>query len=383
MKTLRVLLWLSDFGGGGAQRTMLNLASALPAHGVAVELVTGASEGPATAWLDGALQRRSLNSTSLTAAFPSLVRTIGSLVPDAVLSTMLDANVAAYLAVRLARVDTAVILRETNSHRARADIGPLRRTLARMAYRRADGVIALSEGVRRELIVDMNLAPSHVKTIPNPVKLSEIAQLTAGARVLPIPEGFRDDARNVLAIGRLHRQKGYDLLIDAMAAQTGGARLVILGEGPDRAALQAQAGRLGLADRVHMPGFVQDAGPYLAHADLFVLSSRWEGFGHVIVEAMAAGLPVIATDCPYGPADIVRHDETGLLVPADDAAALASAIGELLADRRRAIGLARAAIVAARRFQIDRVAGEYAAAIGEVVRRRSEQASGTNRPRAL
>ena len=119
-----------------------------------------------------------------------------------------------------------------------------------------------------------------------------------------------------------------------------------------------------------MPGFVSDVNSYLAHADLFVLASRWEGFGHVIVEAMAAGLPVVATNCPYGPADILRHNETGWLVPPEDAGALAAAMAHCLADRPDAKRIAAAGAKAAERYEAVRVAGEYAATIRDTIARR-------------
>lgn len=367
MREPRVLIWLSDFGGGGAQRTMLNLAAALPEHGLAVELVVGRAEGPAKSWADPKLAYSELGGRRLAAIVPSLSALIRSRAPDAVLSTMVDANVAGFFANRLAGNRAALVLRETNSHRARADIGIVRRRLAQFAYRGADQIIALSRGVASELIADMELDPARTVTIPNPVEVAAFAREAQAARQSPPPGCFNSGCRHVVAIGRLHRQKGFDILIEALARQNPDVRLIIIGEGPDRAALEAQVRRLGLSDRVHMLGFIDNPAPYLAHADLFVLSSRWEGFGHVIVEAMASGLAVIAADCPYGPADILRHDETGLLVPPEDAGALAAAIRLLLDDRARAQRLATAGAVAAERYQTARVAGEYAAAINRAI----------------
>ncbi len=367
MSEPRLLIWLSDFGGGGAQRTMLNLAAALPDQGLAVELVVGRAEGPAKSWADPKLAYAELGGRRLAAIVPSLSGVIRSHAPDAVLSTMVDANVAAFFANRLAGNRAALVLRETNSHRARADIGFVRRRLARLAYRGADQIVALSRGVGSELVADMALDPARTVTIPNPVEVAVLARKAQAARQPPPPGCFNSGSRHVVAIGRLHRQKGFDILIDALARQDHDVRLIIIGEGPDRAALEAQVRQLGLSDRVHMPGFIDNPAPYLAHADLFVLSSRWEGFGHVIVEAMASGLPVVAADCPYGPADILRHGETGWLVPPEDAGALAAAIRLLLNDRDRAQSLAAAGAIAAERYQTSRVAGEYAAAIKRAI----------------
>jgi len=370
MSEPRVLIWLSDLGGGGAQRTMLNLAATLPAQGLAVEVAVGQAAGLARQWAAPNLQFHELGGSRLAALIPSLARLIRSRKPDAILSTMVDANVAVYLAAKLAGTDAPIILRETNSHRARSDLGFVRRQLAGYAYRRGDQVIALSEGVRGELIEDMGLVSDRIVTIPNPVGVSAIARAAQQARDGAPPSGMVPGRPHIVAVGRLHRQKGIDILFDAFAKQQSDARLIVLGEGPERATLEAQAQRLGISERVFMPGFVADVNAYLAHSDLFVLSSRWEGFGHVIVEAMAAGLPVIATNCPYGPADILRHNETGWLVPPEDANALATAMSYALGERADARRVAAAGAKAAERYESSCVAGEYAAMIREAIARR-------------
>src|SRR5690606_18649968 len=144
-----------------------------------------------------------------------------------------------------------------------------------------------------------------------------------------------------------------DLLMRAVAAlPRRDVQLVLLGEGPERPALEALAGALGIRERVLMPGFVADPVAWLAHADLFVCSSRWEGFGHVIVEAMAAGVPVVATDCPHGPRDIIEPEKTGLLVALDDVPALAAAVARLIDNPDLGRRLAASAAVSCRRFAV-------------------------------
>ena len=116
-----------------------------------------------------------------------------------------------------------------------------------------------------------------------------------------------------------------------------------------------------------MPGFIEDTAPYLAHADVFTLSSRWEGFGHVIVEAMAAGLPVVSTDCPYGPIDIIIPGETGLLVPMENPHELGNALGEVLSNQALLRRLARAGSKRAELFEISKVARRYGEAVCAVI----------------
>ncbi|GBE42591.1 N-acetylgalactosamine-N, N'-diacetylbacillosaminyl-diphospho-undecaprenol4-alpha-N-acetylgalactosaminyltransferase [bacterium BMS3Bbin10] len=310
-------------------------------------------------------------------ALPSLARLIRSSRPDVVISTMLHANIVTFAATRLAGANSTLILRETNSHRAQRDLSRGYRWLGGIAYRRADLVVALSEGVRRELIEDMELMPERVTTIPNPVNVAAIGTRIAEARREPSPWPAGVRGPKILGIGRLVPQKAFDVLIDAAALHVPQARIVLLGDGPERAALTQRAARRGIADRLSMPGFVEDISPYLAHADLFVLSSRWEGFGHVIVEAMAAGLPVVSTDCPYGPADILTHEKSGLLVANEDADALGQAIRRVLDNQTFRRKLAVEGRKAAARFESEIVARRYAAALhGAIERRRGGNAAG-------
>jgi glycosyltransferase involved in cell wall biosynthesis len=359
MSVLRALFFLSDFGGGGAQKTLLNLAGAMDADALKVEFVVADSRGPGLQWVPPGLAFHDLEGRAgMARSIPALVNIIRRLNPDVVLSTMLHANIATWLAVRLARSKAAIVLRETNSHRARNDLGRFYPWLGSIAYRRADLIIALSEGLRLELIDDMRLNPAQTITIPNPVQVSAIRKRIAEEQHRPAPLPPHHGP-TILGIGRLLRQKAFEILVDAVARHVPGARIVLLGEGPDRPMLSQQAARLGIADRLVMPGFVEDVTPYLAHADIFALSSRWEGFGHVIVEAMAAGLPVVSTDCPYGPADIIEHEKTGILVPPEDADALGVAIKMLVEKPARARELAQAGLLAAERFESSHVAARY------------------------
>lgn len=245
--------------------------------------------------------------------------------------------------------------------------------MAAWAYRRADAVVALSEGVRQELVEDYGLASSTTFTLPNPVDIGAIEQAAEAARTDPSSAGRRakQDGPLLVAIGRLTRQKGFDSLIDAFAAlRTEGVRLVILGEGPDRGALEERGRQLGAGDRLIMPGFVETPAAWLAHADAFVLSSRWEGFGHVIVEAMACGVPVIATDCPHGPADILQHGRNGLLVPLGEGLEerLRERIDDLLASPGCRHAFQQAGYSTALTYQSEAIAGRYADLFRRVLR---------------
>ena len=367
---LRVAFFLSDLDAGGAQRTIANLVNALPPDRFAAELVVGRNSGEARNWLAADRRTVDLGCTRTRDALLPLRRYLAIERPDVLLATMVDANITAVLATRLAAHRPRLILRETNPHRARGDIGRLRRGAVRWAYRRADAVVALSHGVGRELIADYGLDPARVVTIHNPVDTEAWRRRAQAARQAPGPWGVFGTGRPVLvAVGRLIRQKGFDLLLRALAKCGGAgqdARLVIVGEGPERATLNALAQQLGIAERVLMTGFVADPAAYYAHGDVFVLPSRWEGFGHVIVEAMACGLPIIAFECPYGPADILGDGEGGMLVPPENVDLLAAAIDRLLGSSAERARLTSGAARAAERFSQARIAMDYARLIESV-----------------
>jgi len=358
----RLLCFLPGLEGGGAERTMVNLVNGLPAHGFETRLATGRANGPAADWLENREALVYLRAPRARQAILPLRRLIREWRPDVVLSTMIEGNITAVLASQGLTRRPAVVVRETNSHSERNDLSAGMRSAAKWAYRRADHVIALSTGVGAEMTKLYRLLPQQVSVIPNPVDIEHQAAVAAATPAAP----WASDGRPVvIGVGRLTRQKGFDLLIEAVARLNYQPRLVLLGEGPDRAALTAQAAACGVD--LLAPGFVTEPAAWVAHADLFVLSSRWEGFGHVIVEAMAAGTPVIATNCPHGPRDILRDGQTGRLVSPGDPAALASALDELLAYPARRRSLAEAARADCRRFALGEVVARYAEVLREVM----------------
>ncbi|HWV13485.1 MAG TPA: glycosyltransferase [Sphingobium sp.] len=172
----------------------------------------------------------------------------------------------------------------------------------------------------------------------------------------------RPNGRRIVAVGRLVPQKGFDLLLAAFAQVADRIpdwSLTIWGEGPERVRLEAQRDALGLRDRVALPGVTREHGGWLREADIFILSSRFEGWGIVIGEAMAAGVPVISFDCRWGPGEMISDGISGLLVPDGDIAALGEAIAALSADADQRLRLSEGARMAAQRFTIDRVLAQW------------------------
>ena len=220
--------------------------------------------------------------------------------------------------------------------------------ITRHLYPRANRLVAVSKGIAEDLVHWSPKSACKVISLPNPVNVAEVRRLGE-----PLPPHW---ARGIFArptivgMGWLTRRKGFDLLLESFAkvVQAGhDANLLLLGEGEERTALEAQASSLGLHDRVFLPGYQPNPYPLLARAEAFVLSSRHEGLPTVILEAMSLGVPVVAFDCPFGPADILDTGCYGLLVPAEQPDAMADAISNLLAsgelrEHFRELGLGRA-----------------------------------------
>jgi len=216
-------------------------------------------------------------------------------------------------------------------------------------------VVAISDGVGDALSRRFHIEATRVRTIHNAVDVAVVR-----ARVAE-PVSDLPNTPFIVAAGRLVHQKGFDLLIRAFAG-TLAARdiaLVILGEGPERDALQQLTNRLGLATRVQLMGFRANPWSYFARAAAFVCSSRWEGFGNVIIEAMACGTPVISSDCDFGPREIVRHGDSGLLVPPGNVEALGEAMRSVVDDRSLAARLAEGARRRADDFDVARMVEGY------------------------
>ena len=223
------------------------------------------------------------------------------------------------------------------------------------AFPGADGIVVVSQGAADDLARFAKLERNAITVIYNPVTSNEGTQPAA---VPSQPPAWCAGAhRRILAVGTLKVIKDYATLLKAFSLlrQRLDARLLILGEGGCRPALEALARELGIADSVSMPGFVRDISPYYQHADLHVLSSTGEGLPTVLIEALAAGTPVVSTDCPSGPREILCDGKFGRLVPVGDAAALAAAMEESLsATHDKASLQARA-----QDFSIDKAVDQY------------------------
>jgi len=255
----------------------------------------------------------------------------------------------------------AVVLLQNNLSAMVADLKApwswLRPALLR-AHRRSDGIVFLSRGVRDDFLKLVPDYSGRTTVIPNAAWSDDVARRAIEPCPIKKPEG----RRVIVACGRLHRQKGFDVLLRAFATVAGqvSSELWLLGEGSERRALEALARQLGVSDRVRFLGFQSNPLSFFRAADLFVLSSRWEGFGNVVVEALGCGTPVVATDCPFGPAEILGAQKWGRLVPVENSAALAAAMHEVLTTPALAARLSAQAPARARDFSAPAIARAYA-----------------------
>lgn len=333
-----VAIFMPSLRGGGAERVMVTLAGEFSRVGLRVSLVLSSAEGPCLPLVSSEVRIVNLGHRRVLRSLPRLIRYLRQERPSVMLSAMTHANVAALWAKRIAGVDTRMVLTERNTlSRASRSSRMIRQRLMPYAARRfypwADDIVAVSRGVADDLAEVTGLPRVRIAVIYNPLVSDSLRK-----RAEQAPSHSWFEAKEppvVLGVGRLAPQKDFATLVRAFAKVRAARRprLMILGEGTERAALERLVATLGLGERVRMPGFVENPLAYMARAAVVVLSSAWEGFPGVLVEAMACGTPVISTDCPSGPAEILEHGKHGLLVPVGDVDALAAGITSTLETR--------------------------------------------------
>ncbi|SDA32283.1 glycosyltransferase [Sphingomonas sp. NFR15] len=344
---MKIAFFYEGLRPGGVEHMIANLSHALIARGHELTLILAGAPGPndypvapgvTIHWL-----RHPANSARGT--IPALARLLRAGRYDIVLSAMPQFNNAAVIARLLSGTRARNVLTErTNPQADHARLAGWKQKAwhkaAIFTYRRADAIVAVSHGLADSLARFARLERERIDVIYNPAHRPPVDGATAAH------PWTRDGAGPVIvAAGRLVEQKDFATLLRALALSgQRGLRAVIFGDGPLRAELEALAATLGVAGRVALPGFVLDITPSIAAAGFFVLSSAWEGFGNVLVEALGAGASIVTTDCPDGPREIVAGGRFGALVPVGDVAAMAQAIDAMLrapAPRDRQIARAR------------------------------------------
>jgi glycosyltransferase involved in cell wall biosynthesis len=330
-----IAFFLPSLGSGGAERVILNLAHGLVERGFPVDLVVVTAAGGFLDQLSPEVRLVDLRASRMLQSLGPLTAYLRRERPRVLVPSMSHANLVALWAARLARRGTPVMV---TVHSTMSQYASQQGRLAKMLwpyllrtfYPWAARVVAVSRGAADDLARTSGLPRDRVEVIYNPVITPAVL---AGANQAPDHPWFTPGQPPVIvAVGRLTRAKDFPTLIRAFAELRSRrpARLIILGEGEDRPGLTALVSELGVGDDVALPGFRDNALAYMAGSALFVLSSAWEGLPTVLIEALAAGTRVVATDCPSGPREILQDGRLGALVPVGDVAALAEAMIDAL-----------------------------------------------------
>lgn len=314
----------------------LTLANQLSREGFLVDLVLTEGEGEYISFLSKNVSQTRLNGNGSVRVLIRLIRYLRNNHPDIVLSFMEINNILAIVARILSFIRVKIIItihavltqekRHSNNFNYRTSI-----TLARYLYPLADGIVGVSQGVVHDLVKRFGISKYQCKTIYNPVDFieGEVCQSNS----LPFIVN-RSSKPLILGVGTLKESKDFQNLIRAFhfVRKEKDSQLCILGEGEERSNLEKLIKNLGLENDISLPGAVNDPFPYMEQADVFVLSSIWESFGLVLIEAMMTGTPVVSTDCPTGPAEILKDGLYGRLVPVRDAREMSQAIMRTLDD---------------------------------------------------
>lgn len=331
--------FLPSLAGGGAERAMLNLAAGFAERGFRTDLVLASAEGPLLALVPPSVRVIDLHVSRTLRALCPLAAYLRRERPVGLLAALDHANLVAMAAAHTprARTRTVISIHTTMSKFMQAATGLREGAIPRLLGRLhhwADAIVAVSEGAADDFARTTGIPRDRVDVIYNAVITP--ALLRAAAEPPPHP-WFEDEARPVvLGVGRLDQYKNFPVLIDAFALmrREHDARLVILGEGSERRALETQACERGIRDAVALPGFVDNPYSCMARAAVLALSSDVEGLPTVLIESLAVGTPVVSTDCESGPREILRGGALGELVPVGDVPALARAISRTLAAPR-------------------------------------------------
>ena len=330
-------IYMHDLSGGGVERMRLELIRVFLARGVAVTLVLHARTGALAGRVPEGCRVVVLGGRRTAEDVPRLAWFLRRARPDVLLASLDHNNIAAMLARRLAGGRTRLVICQHNALSAEAEhMRGLKYRAVPLLYRllggAADGIVAVSAGVADDLARTAGIARGRVTVIHNPVISGDFMARASTAVDDP---WLTADAPPVLVwVGRLVAQKDPHTLLRAFAEVAAPARLLLLGEGELRPELERLVAELGLRGRVRFAGFQANPLPWIREAHALVLSSRYEGLGNVIVEALGCGTAVVSTDCPHGPREILEDGRHGALVPVGDAAALAAAMREALAGGR-------------------------------------------------
>lgn len=346
---------------------MCAVAEWLSKNGFRTVIVVARGDGPYRYKIPGTIGFEDLQAGRIWYSVFGLRRHIERFSPDLIISAGTVTNCLTSVALSLTRAAPVHIATQHTDVTADAShndrrIAKLLPWFVRFTYSKAACIVAVSKGVGEDLVVNMGVEEDKVRTIYNPVFNNSLVEMSEKAPRKDVVGNYTGSW--IVAVGRLTQAKDFETLIDAfyIVRENHESRLLILGEGELRGDLERQVQSLGLTESVVMPGFLENPYPYIRLAEVLVSTSRWEGFGNVIVEALAFDTQVVATDCRSGPAEILENGRYGWLVPVGDAQEVADAIIMVLKGKRKEGGRSRAEA-----FRVERVLSQYGEAIEGVL----------------
>jgi glycosyltransferase involved in cell wall biosynthesis len=366
----KILFVLPSLAGGGAERIASTVITKLHQEGVILTLILFNKCGVYFDLIPKEIEiidLRKRNAFSIFFLIFKLYKIIRRRNPDVVVSFTQYSNIVTSFAFLFSKNRSRLVISErTNSggYLTHQKYSYIKYLLMKIAYSNADNIIVISKGIKKTLNKDFNIPMDKITVIYNPIDLDNIVAMS-----LEEPVGSNnvfEEAQIVIGVGRLTKQKNFSLLIRSFAivkSKMPGIKLVILGQGELLAKLVLLVEELELDGCVHFPGFIKNPFSWVARSSVFVLSSDWEGFGNVITESMACRTPVVATDCPSGPAEIIQDDTLGIVVPMNNEQAMAAAIFKLLNDKTYVDMVTENAFNKLKRYELSATVNRYWAEI--------------------
>ncbi|WP_202223491.1 glycosyltransferase [Okeania sp. KiyG1] len=335
-----IAIYLRLLSGGGAERVMVNLMQAFVERGLSVDLIMNTVDGPYLSQVPPEVRIVDLKSPRLLPGLPILAGYLRRERPIALLSGLHYNNEIALWAKALSFSSTRVVVSEHNTlsiHAQRKSSDRWSPLLAKFFYPWADGIVAVGQGVAQDLATVTGLPSERIKVIYNPIITPQI--LANSQEPLENPWFKPGEPPVILGVGRLDPQKDFPTLIRAFTKvrEVRPAKLMILGSRGERQRLNSLVRDLGLKEDVSFVGFVKNPYPYIKRAAVYVLSSAWEGLPSVLIEAIGLGIPVVSTNCPSGPEEILDNGKYGELVPVGNSQAMAEAILRVLSGQVKSV----------------------------------------------
>lgn len=320
---------------GGAEKVTLNILKKMDNPSYQIKLIVFDGSGPLKTAIPSHVELIVISAKRLRYAMFKLAKILGENKPHYIFSTIGYLNLALIFIKRILRLESQLIIREASTpskylEQMKSIKSKIYYKLYKYLYPKADIIVAQCDSMKRDLIENMRIPTNKIVRIYNPIDIDDIKKKAEEY----FPREFKTDTVNILSVGRLVEAKGYDTLLKAfkmlVESYESTLHLYIVGEGPLKAELINLSISLNINNQVSFLGFIDNPYPYIKNADLFVLSSRWEGFPNALLEALACGKKVVATDCESGPKEILGEEQYGLLANVDDPFSLSEKIKNYL-----------------------------------------------------